>query len=468
MIDAFHLPALSAPPTSTWPYADGKVELRIPQLTPSLLAQQITALREARSRWLAERPVASIIQAIDSVARRLLDPADPLRRAAEAALPPVSGYSPPMTRHVLDRMAADWRADALRDLLHAEFTDPRALDRFVPRSPTTSTRAFGPPLSVHVFSGNVPGVAVTSLIRALLVKSACLGKTAAGEPVLPALFARGLAEADAELGHCLAVTYWPGGAEPLEAVALSAADAVLVYGSDETIASVRARTPTATRVVGYGHHLSFGMVSRAALADNPREIARRAALDAATFDQQGCVSPHLFYVEEGGSVSPAEWAALLATAMQRIERELPRGTLAPGESSAIRQLRGEAEFAEIAGTGTRLFASTGGTAWTVIYEPDPKFAGSCLNRTVRVKPVAELEQVPALVEPFAHLLQTVGIAGMAGEVLHMAEVLGKLGASRVAPLGTMSWPPAHWHHDGQPPVRTLVRWCDVEGVPDTT
>ena len=38
--------------------------------------------------------------------------------------------------------------------------------------------AFGPRLAAHVFSGNVPGVAVTSLVRSLLVKAATLGKTA--------------------------------------------------------------------------------------------------------------------------------------------------------------------------------------------------------------------------------------------------------------------------------------------------
>lgn len=464
MIDAFHLPALGAPPTSTWPYARGRVELRIPQLSPALLTQQIAALRDAQHRWLAHRSVEQIIRAIHTVAQRLLDPADALRQAAEDALPPVTGYSGPMTRHVLDRMAADWTAGSLRQLLKAEFTDPDALDGFVARTATTRTRAFGPPLSVHIFSGNVPGVAVTSLIRALLVKSACLGKTAAGEPVLPALFAQGLREADAELGRCLAVTYWPGGAAPLETVALDAADLVLVYGSSETIQSVRARTPAATPLIAYGHHVSFGMVSRTALAQDARAAARTAALDVSTFDQQGCVSPHLFYVEEGGPVSPADWAGLLAEAMRHTEHTLPRGAVAPSESAAIRQLRGEAEFAEIGGSGTRLHASAEGTAWTVIYDPDPKFAASCLNRTVRVKPVEELAHVAPLAAPFAHLLQTVGVAGAPAEVLLLAERFGRLGASRVAPLGTMSWPPAHWHHDGLPPVRSLVRWCDVEGL----
>ncbi|MDB4950325.1 MAG: acyl-CoA reductase LuxC [Gemmatimonadetes bacterium] len=467
MIDAFHLPALDPVPTTTWSYGrrDGVVELRVPRLTPALVRRQAEALARARDEHLAERPVAEIVAVIDRVAARLLDPADPLRRTAEHALPPVTSYSPPMVRRVLDRMAADWRTGPLRALLRAEFGDPRVLDGFRPRAHGGGEeRAYGPRLTAHVFSGNVPGVAVTSLVRALLVKSASLGKTAVGEPLLAALFARGVAEEDAGLGACLAVTYWAGGDEDLERAALASADAVIVYGGAEAVDAVRARTPAGARFLGYGSRLSFGAVARENLsADAAREAAAACALDASTFDQQGCVSPHVFYVEEGGEASPAEWARMLAAAMAETEAELPRGTLSPRESSAIRQLRGEAEFAGLGGSGVELHASPEGTAWTVVYDPSPAFAASCLNRVVRVKPVADLADVPALVRPYAHLLQTVGVAGPVSRRRALAEELGRMGASRVVPMGAMAWPPGTWHHDGHPPLRDLVRWCDLEG-----
>jgi len=463
MIDAFHLPGLRDFPTTTWPFGEGEsaLELRIPQLTPALLREQVRALAQARERWLVDRPVDEIIGVIDRVAARLLDGADPLRQTAERALPAITRYSPAMIGRVLDRMAADWRADRLHALLSAEIGDRRLLDGFaqVPDG-RGRTMAVGPRLAAHVFSGNVPGVAVTSLVRALLVKSASLGKTAQGEPLLPALFARAVAEEDAELGACLAVTYWPGGDVEMERAALEQADAVIAYGGRAAIEAIRAQAPPAARFLGYGPRLSFGVVGRSRLnAGSAEEAARAAALDASTFDQQGCVSPHVFYVEEGGAVSPSEWAALLAPAMEAVERELPRGPLAPGEASAIRQLRGEAEF----GAGVELHASDPGTAWTVIYDPEPAFEASCLNRVVRVKPVASLADVPALMAEYGEVLQTVGIAAGAEETEALAVALGRLGASRLSPLGEMAWPPPWWHHDGLPPLRALLRWCDLEG-----
>jgi hypothetical protein len=465
VIDAFHLPALEQVPTTPWSYGRGEdaVELRIPQLTPAMLRIQTEALVDGQQR-LEARSVFEIVAAVDHVANRFLDPSDPLRRTAESALPAITGYSPAMVDRVLDGMAADWRSQRLIELLHEEFGDPGVLDGLRPRRVARGyERAYGPRLVTHIFSGNVPGVGVTSLIRSLLVKSGTLGKTAAGEPLLPALFARALAEHDAELGRSVAVTYWPGGDFELEQVALAAAEAVIVYGSGEAVSAVRNRAPPESRFLGYGHKLSFGLIGSEVLReDDAGAVAAAAALEVATFDQQGCVSPHLFYVEEGGAVSPQGWAGLLASAMERVEGELPRGTVSPREAATIRQLRGEAEFGQLGGGGVELHASGEGTLWTVIYDPDPTFSASCLNRLVRVKPVSSLENVPLLIEAIGPLLQSIGIAASDDRRRALAASLGRLGASRIAPIGRMAFPPPAWHHDGHPPLRDLVRWCDVE------
>lgn len=472
MIEAFHLPALAEPACTSWEYGqgEGRLELRMAQLTPELLRRQVEALLDARERHLAGRPLDDVVRAVDRVAARLLDPGDELRRSAEEALPLVTGSSAAMVRHVLDRMAADWRRPRLEALLAAEFPDPAVLEGWVERRAASGgggrVMAVGPRLTTHVFSGNIPGIAVTSLIRALLVRSAALGKTAVGDPVLPPLFARALAEEDPGIGRCVAVTYWPGGDEPLERVALESAEAVIVYGGDEALTSVRARTPPAARFLGYGQKLSFGVVAREALAQGAAgEIAAAAALEVATFDQHGCVSPHLFYVERGGAVTPERWAELVAESLSRLAADLPRGTLSPGESTAIRQLRGATEFAQISGSGVRLHASSGGTAWTVIFDPDPRFNASCLNRVVRVKPVDDLAEVAAHVASIRPFLQTVGLAGPAERTTPLATRLAIGGATRIAPIGQMAWPPPTWHHDGRPPLRDLVRWSEWDGPP---
>lgn len=459
----FHLPGLGSVPTTTHGFRGGALELPIAHFTPALLDRQIERLRDARARHLADRPVREIVQAVDRVAGRLLDDSDPLRQEAVDGVAAVTGFSTPMTRYILDRMAADWRAAPLLALLEAEFGKPEVLDRFERISAQTSRLALGPGVTFHNFAGNVPGVAVTSLIRALLVKSASLAKTASGEPILAPLFAQALMAEDSGLGACLAVGYWVGTDTDLARSALAGADAVIAYGGNRAVEALRERAPGGVPFLGYGHHVSFGIVGREALnGDEARRAAAAAALAVATFDQHGCVSPHLFYVEAGGELTPAGWAEMVARELEGLEVKLPRGVPTAGESIAIREARSEAEFAGLAGGGGALHASSGGTAWTVILDPDPSFVTSCLNRMVRVKPVASLDQVADLVTGFGSALQTVGFAGAPERFATIAERLARLGATRITDLSSMPWPPPDWRHDGRPPLADLVRWCELE------
>ncbi len=69
------------------------------------------------------------------------------------------------------------------------------------------------PLTFHLGAGSVPGVATTSLIRGLLVRSAVLLKPGLGDIPLPLFFARGLEEEDPELARSLAVAVLAGKGE---------------------------------------------------------------------------------------------------------------------------------------------------------------------------------------------------------------------------------------------------------------
>jgi hypothetical protein len=370
-----------------------------------------------------------------------------------------------MIRLSLDHMARDWCAPSLERLLRAELRDPGALDGFV-LDATRGARVYatGPALIVHILAGNVPGVAVTSLVRALLVKSASLAKTAVREPVLAALFARALAEADAELGSCIAVTYWAGGDAAAEHAATAHAEAVVFYGGAEAAREIRARLPPGAALIEHGPRVSFGIVMRTALFDRDaaRELATSIARATATFDQQGCVSPQLVYVEEGGAVSPRELAAYIAETLEAEADTLPRGPLSPADAAAIHQLRASAEFRSIAGEDVDVFASAD-TSATVVYEADATFAGSPLNRVLRVKAIADVNLIPGLLAPARAVLQTAAVAGPPTRIEALAPRLVAAGVSRITSFAEMPFPPPFWHHDGRGPLGELLRWADLEG-----
>ncbi|MBI3989810.1 MAG: acyl-CoA reductase [candidate division NC10 bacterium] len=452
---AFLPPSVNADEVARLDFGEIVVETAI--LTPGQLEKAIEAITEARDRYLAHRPIHTILSSLDQVIALWLDPTSPLRRVAEEALPAATHLSSEMITHGLPAILEGYRKDHLLQVLEEELGDPLFLDTFRPRKFGRS-RAYGPRLTTHILSGNIPALAAPSVIFALLVKSAVLVKSSSDEPIFPPLFARSIAEVDPELGRCLAVAWWKGGEETLEAIAFSRSDVVIAYGSGQAITSIKGRVQG--RFIGYGHRLSFGVIGREALSDL-EEIARRAAYDTSMFDQQGCLSPHLFYVEEGGAATPKGFARALAHAMDELHKALPRGRLSPEEASVIHQLRGAYEFREIAGEDVAVYAGEG-MSWTVIYEKDPTFLPSCLNRTVRVKPVGDLGQVVQLVAPYAPYLSAVGIAAPPNRLLPLVDALGRLGVNRICPVGKMQHPPAGWHHDGRFQILDLIRWVDLE------
>ena len=454
-IDAYHLPA-AVSGFETEPLSFAEVTLRVPRVTPSLLAEVIRHLESARER-LRKRRAEDIAAVLAEVFRRWRDRTEPLRHAAEAALPAVTRFSQGMVAHGLDLVCGGYRPEAFKDLLEA-LGGGDALEGFVGRR-TPSSRAYGPAVTAHVLAGNIPGVGLPGVVTSILLGSASLVKTASADPLFPALWAASVARQDPEIGDCLAVLTWRGGRTDLEAAVFDRVDAVVAYGSDRTIQDLRARVRC--RFLGHGHRVSLGAVGRDVLSQ-AEEIADRAAYDASLFDQQGCLSPHCVYVEEGGSIGPRDFAVLVASALARWAERLPPGSLTPEEAVAIRTFRAGYEARGLAGKDVTLFVSPRGLDWTVIYEGDPAFTPSCLFRTVVVKPVPDLAELASLLRPWGPYLQAAGVAVTAERAGSLADMLGQAGVSRICPIGRMQIPPLTWHQDGRVLLQDLVRWTDVE------
>ncbi|MDX1645696.1 MAG: acyl-CoA reductase [Longimicrobiales bacterium] len=420
--------------------------------TPAELARTLDRLR-GEADALRGRGVRELQALLGRVGARFLDEDDPLRSQALAELPDSAGISPAMAREILDGMARDWTEERLSEMLTRDLGEPTVLDALV-----GGRMAVGPGLCLQVVSGSVPGVAVHALLRSVLVKAPTLLKPGVGDTLLPGLFRRGLAEEDPSLAAALAVVYWPGGSTELERVALAAAEVAVVYGSDETVGSLRALAPATTRFVGYHHRVGLGIVGRdvRSVERTAAEVARAAVM----FEQRGCVCPQLLYVEEGGAVDPDRFAEILGDALADVETWFPAPE-AGLDRSALQQLRGTAEIQ--AGMGPLEVHHGGAEAtWTVIYEPEPLVGSFRAPRTLRVRPVPDVSELPEFLAPFERHLQSVGYAGLGSRATSTAEALGRAGASRITPFRGLAFPPPWWLHDGQGPIRALVRWVELE------
>lgn len=426
-----------------------------PTVGASELADIIARLRAAQRR-LGRRPVASILDALGGVVAGWMDPQSPWRQAAERDLPAATGFSPEMIRFALPWMIEPLRSPALGELLDAELGDRRVLDSLV-----RGRLASGPALIAHVLAGNLTGTAALPLALSLAIKSAVLVKTASDDPVFPGLFARSIAEADAELGACVAACYWRGGDLSCEDLVFTAAQLVVASGSDASVASARSRCDT--RFIGHGHQMSLALVAREVLRDPAWAGAAAAALalDVSVWDQRGCLSPQVCLVE-GDFDAACGFGQRLAAELGRWATRLPPGRMTLDDHAAVRRFRDETEWRGLGGKPAAVLAPEASAAWTVAVEAETGFRPTPLCRSIRVSPVTALSEVREILAPARRVLAAAGIAGGPERLPEIQNCLAMAGVQRLCPLGSMQRPPLRWLQGGRPRVADWVTWsaCD--------
>jgi hypothetical protein len=438
-------------------------------LSSIMVTEACQALKRNREQYLARRPTEQQVKLLSGLAEEWLDAGSPFRQLALEQGPGQTGFSRATLERGLDGFFRQLTRENLQALLLQDLGGTRRLDELVagaaePPSPRAAL-AVAPELVVHVTAGNLPNPALMSIVLGVLTRSAQFVKCASGAAFLPRLFAHSLYEADPKVGASLEIADWPGGSVELEGALFAGADCVTATGSDETLAAIRARLPYATRFLGYGHRVSFGLVTKDALSSSfqARQAAARAADDVVAWNQLGCLSPHVIYVQEGGVMTGEGFAELLALELDKREASEPRGELPVEAAAAIAARRAFYDVrAAHAPDATRHWCSRDSTAWTVIYESDPQFQVSCLNRFVYVKTVPDLKTLLENLETIRDRVSTVGLAAAGEQTPEIARQLARWGVLRVCPLGQMQNPPLTWRHDGRPALGDLVTWRDWE------
>ena len=342
---------------------------------------------------------------------------------------------------------------------------PEALDRFVRLSDADATLVRAQPrgLVVHWVAGNVPVLGLLSLLQSLLCKNANLVKVSHVAPGLLPHLLQGFADVtftnrsgETRSGRTLldavAVVYADRNDRAAARELSLSADVRVVWGGHEALEAIvnQPRRVDAEDVV-FGPRISLAAVGAERLGDieTARRVAAAIGADASAFDQQGCNSPHTVFVERGGTTGPAEFARLLADAMESEARRAPLGQVDPVDAMNVLGVRTQYDM-----TGDAYYGR--GMGWTVVYsDDDAGLAEPCFLRTLFVRPVDDLFSIVPLC---GRGVQTVGLAVDARR-LPLAEALTAAGVDRCPNVGAMRLYDTPW--DGLFPMERLVRWVST-------
>ena len=324
---------------------------------------------------------------------------------------------------------------------------------------------FEPKVIGHICAGNILGIAAFEMIIDKLIDSATWIKVPTEEPVFGALYAKSIEEIDPNLAYSIAVLPFESSNNEVNEFLFSKSDIIRATGGELARKNLKELSNKHNiPIAGHWHKFSFITISREYMNDKANDIAELVSLDVTAWDQQGCFSPQEIYVEEGGKISALKFAEILAKEMENTSRVLPKGI----KSGKMQVLDGYHQYfkKERMGEPVKLFPSST-HKWLVIYdgttenvEPSPLF------RVIRVKPIADIMDIPKIVKPLNQFLQTVGIAIPNKRLLAFADVMGDVGVTNFRTISSMTlqkpWEP--W--DGRFPLNELfeldgIRWVSI-------
>jgi hypothetical protein len=185
-----------------------------------------------------------------------------------------------------------------------------------------------------ILPSNVETAVVRPLVWALLAGNEVAVRVSSRCPgITRALVAR-LHERDQALGRALGVLSLDRGQDAGFAALGAWADALHVWGRDDTIARLRERMGRVP--VAHGSGLSLAVISRRGAE---RLEVEALARDVARHDQRGCLSPQAVLLEEGSGNDARALAARIFDALSRLEARWPRGRIEPDEAARERRWR---------------------------------------------------------------------------------------------------------------------------------
>jgi len=272
---------------------------------------------------------------------------------------------------------------------------------------------------------------------------------------------------DPELTGATAVLAWDYDDATLQRRLMSNAGLMLAAAGDDTIAALEAIRQVAAprlRFHRHGHKASFSVISR--LFADQEDTARQAALDSSLWDQNGCLSARVHFVE-GDAVA---YAYSLVKAMRRLAAELPRG------ATPLRFThRAFDTFHNLENSGKVKVFSTYEDEFAVILDERPwdailfkRVTNTCQGRVAVIRPVKSLSELPPLLGLLPpENLQTIGLACEEGQILPFAEAAGKVGVTAIRKLGQAAFPLLASSWDGYLPldsayIRPEGHWIGVE------
>ena len=362
------------------------------------------------------------LKEISRFGRRWCSKKSPYRQKAIRVLKKESGFPPAMSERILDLIFKKLTVGNLKFLQCAQ-----------KRHPILG----GAKLLGYVLPGNVPDPVVASVVGAWLNGSGCLLKLSRHQRGFGMLLAESIQKSSAAFAPALAVTAdkktflknTPG------------LNAVIAYGNDETMKRIRTSLHPNMAFMAHGHRMSAGVLFKPSLRGAAlRKAAQKCAWDVWLYDQRGCLSPQIYFVEG----DPDGFASKLEEELLRFYRRFG-AVRRPYEVQIARRVVLDRLLSEHISPHRVSFVSPPLSDRPVVYGiKKAKFGYPASGQVVGVKAFKNLREVRRELTFVWKHLQSVSVGGTAQDLRRVAQAFSTSSVHRVCRIGQIQDPPLGW------------------------
>ena len=162
------------------------------------------------------------------------------------------------------------------------------------------------------------------------------------------------------------------------------------------------------KLIDNSYKYSFAVIENKLLkSELSSDIFKRIASDICSWNQKISSSPQVIYVLDKDLRGVHQFIESLFDEMIQYSENIPNNNLTFEEKVSIRKFREFSKFKQIKSEGRLVCPEDFG--FTLFLEYESRFKTTCLNRTVYIKRVSNIDSLIEHLQPFENKLHTAGI-----------------------------------------------------------
>lgn len=331
----------------------------------------------------------------------------------------------------------------------------RAVKNFLPVGSTSTVKQEYKPLGVlmHIAAGNVDALPVFSVIEGLLTGNINILKLPGEDDGLSITVLQELIKIEPLIKDYVMVFDYPS--QDVDAMIKMAevSDAIVVWGGDDAVSAVRKMAKPNTRIIEWGHKISFAYVSGDNISDEELE---GIAYNICDTNQLYCNSCQGIYLDTENYNDVVEFADRFLVIVDKQAQSLPRKNDPYLDAQKTLEL-----YTEELESSTEYKRVIKTDNCAVVVENDSLLKPSYMFRNCWIKPLPKNKLLSELVKYKNHL-QTIALICDNKDRAHIESNLCKTGVVRITNGKNMSRNYCGIPHDGEFALRRYMKIVSYE------